>query len=43
MIFEEFAPTTAQRLDALRRVRTRVLTLITALGGACAVVATQLM
>ncbi len=37
MIFEEFAPSTAQRLDALKNLRARVLALVTAGGGICAV------
>jgi hypothetical protein len=35
MIFEEFAPTTAQRLDALKALRGQVLLLISAGGATC--------
>ncbi|WP_293249991.1 hypothetical protein [Nannocystis sp.] len=43
MIFEEFAPTTAQRLDGLKALRGRVLTLISAAGGVCALIRVALM
>lgn len=36
MIFEEFAPTTGQELTRLKALRGRVLTLISAGGGVCA-------
>jgi hypothetical protein len=38
VIFEEFAPSTGDSLARLRALRGRVLTLITASGGICALV-----
>jgi len=43
VIFEEFAPSTAQELDRLRALRGRVLGLITAGGGLCALLRFALM
>lgn len=43
MIFEGFAPSTAQELDRLRALRGRVLTLFTAGGGVCALIRVALM
>lgn len=43
MIFEGFAPGTAQELDRLRALRGRVLTLMTAGGGLCALLRFALM
>ncbi len=43
MIFEEFAPDTAQELVRLRALRGRVLALVTAGGGLCALLQFALM
>ena len=46
MIFEEFAPaptTTGQTLDRLRDLRGRVLTVISASGGVCALIRVAFM
>jgi len=43
VIFEGFAPSTAQELDRLRALRDRVLTLMTASGGICALLRFALM
>lgn len=43
MIFEGFAPGTAQRLDGLKALRGRVLLMISACGAACLLVRVALM
>lgn len=43
MIFEGFAPGTAQELERLRALRGRVLSLMTAGGGICALLRFALM
>lgn len=43
MIFEEFAPTTAQELTRLKALRGRILTLITTGGGAFALLQLALL
>ena len=43
MIFEEFAPSTGETLERLKALRGRVLTLITAGGGMCALLRVALM
>lgn len=43
MIFEEFAPSTGVTLERLKALRGRVLTLISAGGGVCALVRVAFM